>query len=609
MIGMKVKLNRYIKKYGYIWIVFLVAFLPRFLFLFNTYTLSISGDELFAMWPAAKIVGYDWSGVMEDYRYYGYGYSVLLIPFFALIKNPVVLYRSLVLIMILAQSLSAPICCHLMKKYFEIDNKTVLCLTGIACSYLVAVRAVYTYPEFIYTFLIWLIVWGLLKLVKCSEKQKLPVTILVIILATYAFTVHSRGIAIWIALCGIIVFYAWVYHKTIVNLKSILICTIFGILCYVGARGGIQYVLNYIGGGMVTEVSNTSVNVSASLFTTIKDSASWTTWLNIIMGQLNEALINTGGIAAAIVIVLVVLLWNAFLRKKEIVELEDAKEQRSFDYKPYIVVSTFCLCTVAITIGGQSFTWLGGALRATQGGNPDSFRAFTYFRYYGAYVGPLLMCGIAYFTKKKELLDWVKGKAVFATVMLQGYWVLCIIPLIGNFSGCVWSYAPYSLTKGFRDVIRIRSYIPGTLVIFLVLGLSYLLIKKKKERWILGILCLILIYSYGYNALYHEGDRGKKNYEAVIDGCNMIKKMQENGEEIEELYVEKTQPANGGQTITYTYQYNLPEISVISGVPSVEKENAVFICVNAADYEYLLEEGYKLIKIADSQYMYVLGVE
>lgn len=606
---MKEKIKSHVNKYGYVWIAFLVAFLPRLLFLLNTYTLSISGDEIFAMWPAAKMVGYDWSGVMEDYRYYGYGYSVLLIPFFALIKNPVVLYRSLVLIMILAQSLSAPICCHLMKNYFEIDNKIVLCLAGIASSYLVAVRAVYTYPEFIYTFIIWLIVWALLKLTKCSKKQELPVTILVIGLAAYALTVHSRGVTIWLALCVVIVFYVWVYRESIINWKSIVICGVFGIASYVAAKGGIQYVLNYIGGGTAADVSNTSVNVSVSLFDTIKDSVSWTTWLNIIMGQLNEALINTGGIAAAIVLALLMLLWNAFLRKKEIIGNREVGETEDFDYKPYIIVSTFCLSAVLITIGGQSFTWLRGALRSTQGADPDSFRAFTYFRYYGAYVGPLLMCGIAYFTKKKELLDWVKGRAIFATILLQGYWVLCIIPLIRDFSGCVWSYAPYSLTKGFRDEIRILSYLPGTIMIFLVLGLSYFLIKKKKEQWILGILCAILIYSYGYNAMYHEGDRGKLNYEAVVDGCNMIKEMQENGIDIEKVYVEKTQPANGGQTITYTYQYNLLEIPVISGVPTGENENAIFICVNAADYEYLLDEGYKLIEITDSQYMYVLGTK
>lgn len=608
---MKEKVKSHVKKYGYLWIAFFVALLPRLLFLLNTYTLSISGDEIFAMWPAAKMVGYDWSGVMEDYRYYGYGYSVLLVPFFALIKNPVILYRSLVLLMILAQSLSAPICCHLMKKYFELDNKLVLCLGGIACSYLVAVRAVYTYPEFIYTFMIWLIVWAMLKLTKCSEKQKLPVTIMLIVLAAYALTVHSRGVAIWLALCVVIVFYAWVYRECIINWKTMLICVVFGSVSYVVAKGGIQYVLNYIGGGAVTDVSNTSVNVSVSIFATIKDSASWTTWLNIIMGQLNEALINTGGIAAAIVLVLLMLLWNAFLRKKEIVGNCDGGQtaKRHFDYKPYIIVSTFCLCAIVITIGGQSFTWLKGALRSTQGGDPDSFRAFTYFRYYGAYVGPLLMCGIAYFAKKKELLDWVKERAIFATILLQGYWVLCIIPLIRDFSGCVWSYAPYSLTKGFRDEIRILSYLPGTLVIFFVLGLSCFLIKKKKEQWILGILCIILIYSYGYNAMYHEGDRGKLNYEAVVDGCNMIKEMQKNGKEIEKVYVEKTQPVNGGQTITYTYQYNLSGIPVISGAPTGEEETTIFICINATDYEYLLDEGYKLIEITDSQYMYVLGME
>ncbi|UNT93752.1 hypothetical protein [Allobaculum sp. Allo2] len=44
--------------------------------------MSISGDEIFSFWPAAKLAGYDWSGVMEGYRYYGFGYTALLTPFF-----------------------------------------------------------------------------------------------------------------------------------------------------------------------------------------------------------------------------------------------------------------------------------------------------------------------------------------------------------------------------------------------------------------------------------------------------------------------------------------------------------------------------------------------
>ena len=133
----------------YIWLAFAIAFLPRLFFVLQSVPVSIGGDEIFAMGPAAKLVGYDWSGVMQDYRYYGYGYTVLLIPFFKLILDPVLLYRMIVLLMALAQSVSAPISYHLMKKYLHVDNEKILCVSSICCSYLVAVRAVYTYPEFI----------------------------------------------------------------------------------------------------------------------------------------------------------------------------------------------------------------------------------------------------------------------------------------------------------------------------------------------------------------------------------------------------------------------------------------------------------------------------
>lgn len=160
------------KSWFYIALSFFVVFGIRLLFISRVHTMSITGDEIFSFWPAAKMAGYDWQGVMNTYRYYGFGYSLLLYPFFLIFKDPIVLYRAMVILMMICQSLVAPISYHLLKRYFNIKNIWVLFFGSIACAFMVSVRAVYTYPEFVYDLMVWLSVWILLKLLHTENPWK-----------------------------------------------------------------------------------------------------------------------------------------------------------------------------------------------------------------------------------------------------------------------------------------------------------------------------------------------------------------------------------------------------------------------------------------------------
>ena len=373
-----------IRRNKYIWLAFAIAFLPRLFFVLQSDPVSIGGDEIFAMGPAAKLVGYDWSGVMQDYRYYGYGYTVLLVPFFKLIHDPVLLYRMIVLLMALAQSVSAPISYHLMKKYLHVDNEKILCVSSICCSYLVAVRAVYTYPEFIYVLVMWLLAWVLLRMNACvdDKKKKIAYTVLLVLVLFYASTVHSRATAAWLAVAFGIVYYGWVYRKTLV---SVPVCLVMGAGAFIVSQKGIEAVLSYVVKASSSDVANTGVSFSLGYL--MEDVKSWPAWVNIIIGQLNEAVVVTGGLAVFAVVALLILLWKGLIRAKG--EMAEVRKM-----SPYVVVGSVFLAAVLVTIGGQSISWLGGVTNAMYyGGDSDSFRAITYFRYYGAYVGPLLMLG------------------------------------------------------------------------------------------------------------------------------------------------------------------------------------------------------------------------
>lgn len=582
----------------YIWLAFAAAFLPRLIFVLLSDPVSIGGDEIFAMGPAAKLVGYDWSGVMQSYRYYGYGYTALLIPFFKFIHEPVLLYRMMVLLMALAQSASAPIAYHLMKKYLNVENEKILCISSICCSYLVAVRAVYTYPEFIYVFVMWLLAWVLLKLNACvdDKRKKILYTVALVLVLFYASTVHSRATAVWMAVAFGIVYYGWVYRKALV---SVPVCLVMGAGAFVVSQKGIDAVLNYFVKAASSNVSNTGV--SLPIGNLLEDVKTWPAWVTIIMGQLNEAVIVTGGLAIFAVVAILILLWKGFVRKKA-----DGEEIHKIN--PYLVIGSVFLAAVVATIGGQSISWLAGVRDAMFfDGDPDQYRAVTYFRYYGAYVGPLLMIGIAYFYHKKEMFGKLYPVVCVITALLQGYWVLCILPYISEFNGSCWDFAPYSLTKGFEDTIRLRTYLPGTLVVFLVMLVSYILYKKKKTHIILGLLCVMLVYCYCYNAVYHEGYRGQKNYSYVDDSVRLLKNLEQDGALPDKIYVEDASVEGTGQQTKYLYQFCMMDKQVFSELPSGNDKEAIYLCQNPDEYNNLTNEGYLLGQVAEQEYIYVLG--
>lgn len=582
----------------YFWLALVVSLLPRMIFVFYAVPLSIGGDELFAMGPAAKLVGYDWSGVMQSYRYYGYGYTALLVPFLKFIHEPILLYRMLVLFMALAQSASAPIAYHLMKKYLKVDNDKVLCISSICCSYLVAVRAVYTYPEFIYVLVMWLLAWVLLRINASvdSKKKKRVYTIFLILILFYASTVHSRATAVWIAIILGIVYYGWVYHKTLV---SIPVGFVMGIVAFVISQKGIEVVLDFFTEITSSEVANTEV-----YFTTgelLKNLKSWPAWVNIIMGQLNEAVVVTGGLAVFAVVIVLMLLWKCLKRAKN-----DMPE--IWKMSPYVVIGSIFTIAVIVTIGGQSISWLSGVTNAMfYDGDPDAYRAVTYFRYYGAYVGPLLMIGISYIYHQRKRFGQLYPIVCLITVLLQGYWILCILPYVSDFNGCSWDFAPYSLTKGFEDDIGIRTYLPATLIVGLVLLISYFLYIKNKTQIILGILCIMLIYSYCYNAVNHEGYRGHKNYSYVDDSVKLLKNLEQDGELPDRIYVEDSSVEGTGQQIKYLYQFLLLDKQVFSEEPSASELESIYLCQYPDKSTELTKSGYLFGKIADHEYIYVRG--
>lgn len=580
------------KKNYYILAAFLIALLPRMIFLGKTYPMSITGDESFLFMPAAEWAGYDWSGLEGLYRYYGYGFIVFLTPLFRLIDDPVLLYRIMVFLMILCQAAAAPISYHIMTQFFSMKDSAMTMFISIACSYLVFARATYVYNEFPYVTVFWLTLWVLLSLqenVKNHRKRFLQ-TLLLLALLLYEMTLHSRAVTLFLALGVTVVFYFWTYRKCVVSIPAAVAAGAAGLyLC----TKGIDYIVSMSSAAASSsEVGNTSVSFSISaIFGSTK---SWTAWLYIVLGQVNTMVLFTGGVALFAAVMACVFLWKALIRK----EKTFLEENRN-----YILVLFYCMSASAITILGQSFSWLPGVTSAAfEGGDPDGLRAITYLRYYGVYFVPVIMLFLVWFCRKKSCRQFITPVCVTAGI-LQVFWFCCIIPVFGEGVGTSWEFNAFSLTKGWEDVIRVRTYLPamGVLIIFLVISIYG--IQKKRYMLLVLVFTAVFIYQYMYNCMYHERARGEVNYEYCSAAYEIL---EEAGDEVpDEIYVENTSvPVYGGQSIASEYQFLFRDKTIYPWVPEKDTES-VYLCVDPETGAALAEAGCRWAEITDNSYIFV----
>lgn len=573
-----------------IWAAFLLALLPRMIFLGITYPMSIAGDESFLFLPAAEWAGYDWSGLSGMYRYYGYGFVVFLTPLFKWIQDPVLLYRIMVFLMILLQAAVAPVVYHLLRRFFGMQDGAAILLISTLVSYLVFLRAVYVYNEFVYDTGFWLSLWVLLSLQDAGEnkKKRIGLTVLLLGVLTYEMTVHSRAVTLFLALGVTFFFYLWTYRKSILSVPAGLLLGGAGLLL---AEKGIDYIVDLATtASSSSEIGNTSV--AFSMGNILGNTKSWTAWLYIVAGQVNTMVLVTGGIALFAAALGCWLLWKALLRREDGFLEENRR---------YVLVCMYCLSAAAITILGQSLSWLTGVTNAIfEGGNPDSLRAITYLRYYGVYFAPVVMVFLAWFVQKRDCRQFLVPACV-AGGILQVFWFCCIIPVFGEFNGTSWEFNPFSFTKGWEDPIRIRTYLAAMVFFALFLAVGCYAVKRQRELLLLTLLTALFFYQYAFNCVYHEGARGKITYASCEKTYEALMRVRE--ELPEDIYVEHTWVPESAQSLVCEYQFLLKDRHIVPGLPE-EQTEGVYLCMDKETGSELEQSGYLCAALSEQAYIF-----
>jgi hypothetical protein len=503
----------------------------------------------------------------------------------------------------LLQSLGGLIAFHCLKKYFQINNYIYLSICSIGCSYLLESRATIISNEHPLLLMCWLTAWILLILNSCfdNKKKRVKYTILLVLVLVYSLTLHTRAITLWIALAISIVLYFWVYRKWIVSLPVFAILGISGTVI-----GGI--VIAYIQKSIwvangTTTLDNAHFNINLDNIKLLFTVNAWQGWLNIILGQLNTVYIVTCGMAIIGIVILGNLMWQALRRRTEIIHGTDSDMLSRF-----VLIGCFFGVSVVITICGQSISWLPGVtdgMIAGFGSKVYGFKAFTYFRYFALYTGPLLMLIFAYaYLYKDKLMSYFKV-ATIVMLLLQAYFTICIVPYIYNFQEYVTTkFRPFVfyLTGNKTNVYTFLGASFTVLVIWIIIWFCY---HKKNIMIPAFLVSSILIYHYVSLTIHYDYNSQNGRYNMVNSSYKLMTELEDNEGFPKDIYVV---PREGSTSTApyFTYQFYLNHYTVSPWLPDANLTVGIAFH-NKPDYEYLINLGYECIKLDGNEYIYVKG--
>lgn len=479
-------------------ITFLICYIPRMLMGFTLTPYAVY-DEGPVLASAAYLAGKDWSSITSVSAYYGFGYYALFAPVFKSTDNPYTIYFVICEVNAFVQALYGVIAFFIMRRFFKVDRFFKVIVIACICSYLTTVRPV-IYNEIPLVLLNWIIAYLLCSLVhnKCDQKKKIVNSIFLFIVIAYALTIHTRAIILLMGLIVVVLIYWWIYKEWLVSLKTVSFCIIAVVLA--------KYCVNLVQdivwkASERVSVANTSIDLGigkVNLF----DITTWKGFFLVFIGQVSTINLFSGGL---FIMALYVLIKYAIINRRRI---SDNEENRYY----FVLSLLFLLCCFGM-VAGQGLSWMYAiypSLVNNDIGDVYGYKAFSYVRYMGAFIGPFILCSMIIVQKKKNFL---KKTDILRIVLLQLVvillWYSFVFPLLDGNPYALEAYVPFSFRKA-HEPVRIEQYkaaIPWILVVVIFI-LTTILFKDFKlyYSFVLGL----LIFQVSYMAIYNDSYYGKE---------------------------------------------------------------------------------------------------
>lgn len=578
------------KELRYIILVFLLGVIPKLVIAVQMVPYLVY-DEGGSMAFAAYLAGKDWSNVLSSgSAYYGFGFYSWMALYFKITDDPYLIYRLICITDAVIQAFCGIICYFIVSRFLNkkesyIENS----LVSVLCSYLVVVR-VQCYNENGLILIAWLTTLLLCLIVnEVNQKKKSIYSCLIWIIAVYGLTIHTRAIILVVALICTALLYRILYKENLFSKISYFLVLIgfalskFLIKC-------VQQLLWHTGDGTI---HNASIDVGSHLGNfNFGDINAWKAILITTIGQISALNLFSGGLLIISLCLVIVCLLNKW------------KESTPQIKCIFVISLTFLICFAGM-IGGLTITWGDGVYEAISQGlkNQDVYKALTYVRYAGAYMAPLIMCGlIELLSRQSKNRSYIFGIAIIS-IVTHAYWIKNIVPWIENCLNAFEVFIPFAFRKP-REGININMYMLVTVWFIILINCFVILAIKNRKKIYLCIITAFLCFEFLYTGYYNDVFYCKDHSMMAINSYEVLQELsaKDSDFEFDKIYM------YNGDFIREQFYFN--NKTIVKDVPRNE-ENAILLYegdLNNSDFNDAINiEEYVVLDLSNNQYILIKG--
>ncbi|MDE6024111.1 MAG: hypothetical protein K2G45_01515 [Lachnospiraceae bacterium] len=579
---MKQKLSSILKKRGMDYLlVFITLLILGFCLRESEYELRIMKDDISMMFLPAKLAGYNWPNVLDIAMYYGTGYYVLFTPLFKWIKDPILLYNVIIDINIGVVACCGVVLHYLLCGVLKYKDKWVAAVASIVATMIAYFDAgaglTNEMPILLLSILLMILLAKFIQAEKINKRVAIMVGI--VLLLAYSMTIHSRNIALAVAVFAIFLLLILLKNSENDDNKFfILLCLVeflgFSYLLYKAVPDYIATkVYSAADGSGAMWNQEITIKATAFNFDFLKN-----IWI-LFIGNVEASIKNTYGLIMVSYILMIKLACRYIKQIFGIPKRSKTNtEGEIFHCKAVEIVFVFSMVCYLLGLLGLSITWAGMP------------RGSGYWRYYGTYSSGMLAVSFMYMIENKMYLNKLKKRICLAAALILGCFYIWVIPFLTDteYLG-VWFV--YSC---FEDMDAMIGFLLSALISIVGIGIIFCTKKKPVLLFALYFFAVQIISEFGGGHLTSIVANSKCD-----TGYRLISELED------ELPTDEVIYFTGSDSGYMAYQYMLLSRPVIRGVPTEPEHTLVFSNLKNA----IEDSGWYRIKIDSDEYVYTRDVD
>ena len=568
-------------------LLMLIAYIFLLIGVINSYPLHTSTDELGGIVGAAHFAGLDWSGIISNGGYYGFGYYSLFFWIFKITDSPLIIYRVIISITALIKVMIIPISYYILKNYLHV-NSGYIYIIAFMMPFLHTSTVGAISNEYILELTLWLVIFLTCKIVENMNNWKLIIySILLIFTCLYSLFIHTRALTLIIALILVFTIYGIIDRN-----KKVIFIVNGIIISYFISKKIIELYQNSIYKISGSEIRNGSVVVNLGF--NLLDKNTWDVWFHMIVGLIGTESIITGGLLILGIVTVTWYLIYLFKIKRDILGIQGN-----------MILAITVLCIGATIVAFCVSDWFAGML-ATWGQEGASknyaYKGLAYVRYWNIYVPPFIMCIIALLSKVnyKKIINI----SLLCLVVLYVLYIYAIIPLAKDNMSCAsFLFGIGHYKNGFE--VSADYYLKCIAISFAFTIIAYVIAQTKYIYYALFPFIILMLFFHINEQTEYNIEVKKQISEKITSSYNEKCKLDKQGIKIGTIYLNDETSGNDANWKIYSVaQFYFNRYTLQTQLPKVLEKNDIIISTNKSDIVESLYENINCYVLDNNEVWY-----